>query len=116
VIWRIALGVYWIVLAAATHYPRVALPNEIPHSDKLVHFAAFGTLAALFYFASRRTLLTALVVIPYSIVDEYTQQFVGRYTDFADAIANISGIAIALAAIEITKRIRRTRTVSSKTR
>jgi len=110
---HIALPVYWLALAAATHYPRVRIPGEIPNSDKAVHFAAFGLLALLLwrFMAARARPLTAAavwiaaaVLIAYAALDEYTQQFVGRYTDLADWIADVAGIAGVLAALEIRRR------------
>ena len=111
---RIALPIYWIVLLAATHYPRVPMPGEIPQSDKVLHFAAFGLLAFLLwrFMAARPRPLTAAsvwiaaaVLVPYAALDEYTQQFVGRYTDLADAIADVAGILCVLAVLEVRRRL-----------
>lgn len=110
---RVALPVYWIALFAATHYPRVPVPDEIPQSDKAIHFVAFGLLAFLFwrFMAARERPLTAasvwiaaLVLIPYATLDEYTQQFVGRHTDLADWAANLAGTLGVLAALELRRR------------
>jgi VanZ family protein len=110
---RIALPVYWIALFAATHYPRVRIPGEIPGSDKAVHFVAFGLLAFLgwrFLAARTRPLtaasvwIAAAVLIAYATLDEYTQQFVGRYTDLADWLADLAGIICVLAALELRRR------------
>jgi VanZ family protein len=108
---RVALPVYWVAVVAATHYPRVQIPGEIPKSDKLVHFAAFGMLALLFWrllaargLTARSVWLAAAVLIPYATIDEYTQQFVGRHTELADWIANIAGIVTVLAPLEIRRR------------
>jgi VanZ family protein len=110
---RIALPVYWIALLAATHYPRVPMPGELPQSDKALHFVAFGVLAFLFwrFLAARARPLTAasvwiaaLVLGAYATLDELTQQFVGRHTDLADWVANLAGIACVLAALELRRR------------
>jgi VanZ family protein len=111
----VALPVYWIVLAAVTHYPRVRIPGEIPSSDKLAHFAAFGLLAFLWWqlaaargrLAASTVWVGAAVLIAYAAVDEYTQQFVGRYTDVADWIANTAGIVCVLAVLDLRRRRRR---------
>ncbi|HEY5927697.1 MAG TPA: VanZ family protein [Kofleriaceae bacterium] len=111
---RVALPVYWIALAAATHYPRVRVPDEIPKSDKVLHFSAFAILALLFWLllaARKRTSATtvwiaALVLIPYASLDEYTQRFVGRDSDYFDWIANLAGITCVLVAAEIHRRVR----------
>ncbi|HSK00750.1 MAG TPA: VanZ family protein [Kofleriaceae bacterium] len=115
---RVALPVYWLALFAATHYPRVRVPGEIPQSDKAVHFAAFGLLAWLFWrlLAARARPLTAAsvwiaaaVLAAYATLDEYTQQFVGRHTDLADWIANLAGILGVLAVLELRRRGRAAR-------
>ena len=112
---RIALPVYWIALFAATHYPRVRIPGEIPQSDKAVHFAAFGLLALLFwlFLAARRRPLSAAsvwgagaVLVAYAALDEGTQHLFGRYTDLADWVANAAGILCVLAALELRRRWR----------
>jgi VanZ family protein len=110
---QIALPAYWLALFVATHYPRVPIPGEIPHGDKLVHFAAFGVLAFLFWHAvkARRPLghrfvwVAAAILIPYAALDEWLQQFVGRHTDPADLVANTAGIVAVLAVLELRRRL-----------
>jgi VanZ family protein len=106
--WQLALVIYWILLFIATHYPRVVIPGELPHSDKLVHFGAFGGLALLFWFAVRpRVLVAAAILIPYAAFDEWLQQFVGRFTDLMDFVANTIGIVVVLGALALHRRYRR---------
>jgi hypothetical protein len=90
----------------------VRIPGELPQSDKLVHFAAFGLLALL-YVAARRARgplapgfawRSAAVLIPYAAVDEYLQQAFGRTTDPVDLAANCAGIAAALIAVALVHR------------
>jgi VanZ family protein len=118
---RVALPVYWIVLAAATHYPSVPVPHRVEHTDKVIHFGAFAVLATLFWWfvEARRAptastaWLAAAVLIPYAAIDEYTQQCFGRHADVADFIANAAGIATALAVLEIRRRFTQTPTGST---
>lgn len=106
--WQVALVVYWILLFVATHYPRVVIPGELPHSDKLVHFGAFGVLALLFWFAVRpRVWVAAAILIPYAGLDEWLQQFTGRFTDVLDFVANTTGIVVVLGALALHQRYRR---------
>jgi VanZ family protein len=110
----LALPVYWVLLAIATHYPRVAIPGQIPHSDKLVHFSAFGLLAFLRWrfeharrpIGHRFVWTSGLVLIAYAACDEYLQQFVGRFTDPLDFVANATGIVVVLTALELHRRRR----------
>lgn len=106
---RLALPVYWLALIAATHYPRVPIPGDVPNSDKILHFVAFALLALLFWlFLGARASIwrAALVLIPYSALDEYTQQFVGRDSNFPDWYADVAGIVAMLAVLEIRRRRR----------
>jgi len=110
----VALPTYWVLLFVATHYPRVSIPDEIPQSDKLAHFAAFGLLAFLYWrFArARRAPLGArfvwtsgAVLIAYAAIDEYLQQFFGRFTDVMDFVANTTGIVAVLVALAVHRRL-----------
>lgn len=110
-----ALPAYWVLLFISTHYPRVSIPGEIPQSDKLVHFTAFGLLAFLYWrFAralrppgARSVWVSGVVLIAYAALDEYLQQFFGRFTDLMDFLANTAGIVTVLAALEVRRRWRR---------
>lgn len=117
---RLALPVYWVVLAFATHYPRVSIPTNVSHRDKVIHLTAFGLLAYLSWkFAETRqrplaphfVWTAAAVLLAYAGLDEYTQQFVGRDTDPLDFLANTIGITVVLAVLEV---LRRRATSSSK--
>jgi VanZ family protein len=122
--WTLALPLYWLVLAALTHYPQVRIPGEIPKSDKVVHFTAFALLAFLFwrFFAARTRVLAAsfvavaaIVLIAYASIDEYTQRFVGRDSDWIDWIANLSGVTCCLIGLELHRRMRRSRPKPAET-
>jgi hypothetical protein len=81
-VWRIALPIYWVALIAATHYPRVPLPQTISHSDKVVHFGAFGVLAFLVWrffqaLTNASVWIAAAVLVPYAALDEYTSNSSG---------------------------------------
>jgi len=109
-----ALPAYWILLFVATHAPAVRIPGEIPQSDKLVHFTAFGLLACLLWrfvralrpIGDRFVWVSGAVLIVYAGIDEYLQQFVGRFTDVADFGANAAGIVCALTVLELRRRSR----------
>ncbi|QDU72716.1 VanZ family protein [Mucisphaera calidilacus] len=103
---RPLLVVYAPVLVLATHWPGLALPSATPvfQTDKLVHVFAFGFLGWLALhcgFGVRllgshgSRLVTTLAVVVFALVDEYTQQFVNRYTGVEDAVANTIGVLTA---------------------
>jgi VanZ family protein len=108
----VALPAYWCLLFVATHYPRVRIPGEIPNSDKVVHFTVFGLLAFLYWrfaeargpLGSRFVWASAGVLVAYAALDEWLQQFFGRYTDIVDFAANTAGILAVLAALELRRR------------
>jgi len=113
----VALPAYGVVLFIATHAPAVQIPGEIPHSDKLVHFSAFGILAFLVWrfaqawrsIGDRFVWGAGSVLIVYAAFDEYLQQFVGRHTDVLDFAADTAGIVSVLTVLELVRR-RRPRT------
>ena len=111
--YRRMLPAYWVFLFCGTHLPKPRIPGEIPQSDKLVHFVVFGVLTFLFWrfvqtyasSLSSRFVWIALVTLgAYAAIDEYLQQYVNRATSFADWLANLGGIVIALAVLEGLRR------------
>jgi VanZ family protein len=105
---------YWGALFVATHIPLPPLPATGVGSDKVAHLAAFaglGFLTALWLsLAGRltiaRTLLLLVVLSVYGAVDEWLQQFVGRFTDFDDWVANVSGAVIGIAVVWVLQTVR----------
>lgn len=103
---QIALVGYWLVLVIATHIPSETVPLPGDGIDKAVHFVAFAVLsllvAAVWLGRSRPISAWQLFVIWAGVVifaalDEWTQDFVGRYTSLADWVADAIGAAIGLA-------------------
>lgn len=103
---RPLLVVYWPLLFLATHWPGLTLPSATPvfQTDKLVHVAVFGLLAWLALRAQLLTrllgrhvgdLVTLAIVLAYALLDEYTQQFVNRYSGIEDAVTNAIGVLTA---------------------
>src|SRR5437868_13562364 len=77
---RVLLVIYWCGIFYLTHLPGPKLP-QIPLSDKIEHYLAFGALGGLLFLAlwtnnPRRSDLAFLVLaigIGYGAVDEWTQ-------------------------------------------
>lgn len=116
-LYRIALPVYWVVLAIATHKPHITIPTRFSYGDKVIHLLAFATLT-LFYWRfvealgkRPRVWSVAVVMYTYAAIDEYTQQFFHRTTDIWDYTANAIGISLMLSALTL---LRRTTTSSSQ--
>jgi VanZ family protein len=111
----LTLLIYWLVLFAATHYPRVPLPHVVSYSDKIYHLVAFGLLALLAWRALEaraapsgpRIASLAAGLVVYAAIDEYTQQFVGRGTDPLDFAADATGIALVLVVLSVRWRAKR---------
>lgn len=104
------LAIYWIAIAVATHIPADQLPKT-PTGDKTAHFVAYAVLALLlqlsFYAGKHRngtSVLTLGICIVYAAIDEWTQQFVNRYTDIEDFYADVAGAACTVVALSIIRR------------
>ena len=101
------LILYWLALCLATHlrnpWPAGGTPT---YPDKLVHFTAYGILAALAVLALvgprasrgrgplvRRAAAILAVVVAYGLIDEFTQPLTGRDFEWLDWAADIGGAA-----------------------
>jgi VanZ family protein len=100
-----AIG-YWLMLFTGTHLPRV--PKAFAEqSDKVLHLAGYGGLAAVLLFwrlsrgpvGLRSLALLWIVIACYGAFDEVTQPIVGRFCDFGDWVADVTGAAVALAIV-----------------
>ncbi|MDB5346753.1 MAG: hypothetical protein JWP89_5130 [Schlesneria sp.] len=98
------LAIYWSSMFFGTHLPR--MPQSLAgHSDKLLHFCAYGGLAVLLLswritrgrVSIRQLLMLWLMIGAYGIFDEMTQPLVGRDSDIEDWLADLTGAAIGLA-------------------
>jgi VanZ family protein len=99
-----ALVAYWVVLLVATHWP---LPRPIRGGnigDKVIHFIAYATLAALLaielWWRGRSSwpayLAIFLGLALFGGFDELTQPLVNRSADWLDWYADLIGIASGL--------------------
>jgi VanZ family protein len=114
---------YVAVLLWTTHAPRVPQPQvhlgRIP-PDKLLHFSAYavlGMLAAMTTHAWGRIGLRMLptlfaMLAAFAAADEVTQPLFGRAAEATDWVADVAGIAVALAVWagcrQVTRRLRMT--------
>lgn len=117
----LVLGLYWVALAMATHWPQVQPPLSFRPSDKIQHLVAFGLLAVLIAFAwsrfaplSARKLLAVLAIVAaYGVLDELTQPLTGRHRDPLDWVADVLGAALALACFALVARVLKSAPVKS---
>lgn len=111
--YRRALPTYWLSLFILTHLPKLRIPGEIPQSDKIAHFGAYGLLAFLLWrfvetfhsprgagFAFRLLILIGV----YGVIDEVLQGFVGRSADVMDWLADLVGAGGVIALLEWRRR------------
>lgn len=102
-----AFSAYALMLLTATHWPTVDLGEAPPNTDKVLHIAAYwvwGVLAlasGLFgrWSSPGAMLRVAVAGAFFAAVDEATQSIPGvnRHASLADWIADILGLATALA-------------------
>lgn len=106
---------FWASLAALTLLALVpsswlALGGAAAADDKLLHLAAWCWLASLAFWARPGgwpTLFTAALLAAWSAALESTQYLLPqRSFEWADMLANLVGIALALAARHLPLRVR----------
>jgi VanZ family protein len=115
--WRFALVAGFVTLFTATHVPTIQLPQVSGwNTDKLVHFAAYFTLATLFVNWRRaagsgvsrwQTVALCVALGAWAAIDELTQPYVNRVADHRDWIADALGVATALVVDRLVRRWRR---------
>ncbi|MDX1564142.1 MAG: murein biosynthesis integral membrane protein MurJ [Phycisphaeraceae bacterium] len=112
---RLLLGLYWVALATASHWPNLRLQwpesmdgvasgslTEVVGLDKLAHLGAFAVLtwlalkARLFPTRPRGATLTVLLVVIYSALDEWTQQWTAREVHLNDWLASVMGVCLGI--------------------
>jgi VanZ family protein len=112
-----ATAAYVVVLVFATHYPKPErfLPSAAT-SDKMLHFLAYGLLAALAggavaaagRWTLRRAALLAVGLMVFAALDEVTQPFFPpRMAEPLDWVADCVGIVIGLLGIALVVMVAR---------
>lgn len=84
-----------------------ALPSPIAHMDKVYHFMAFSTLAALgwFYFKGARAWRVIVAVALAGVIDETHQASLSfRTADVADLATDIGAALVAVALLQALHR------------
>ncbi len=103
---RGVLAVYWVLLLIGTHTPKLGVGEDANQFgmfqiDKTLHVVAFGGLMFLLFRArlmgvGASLFLSAVaavcLAVPYALVDEYTQGWVGREVSSSDVVAGLIGI------------------------
>jgi hypothetical protein len=102
VIARIVLLVYLAALTTGTHWPKLQIGTEdIPAPDKIVHWLAFGGLAALVWASGWLPGLFAFgsVVLTWTALDELSQGIrgLGRTISWLDLAAGELGVLTVIA-------------------
>ncbi len=89
----IAAFATWLMLQPAQSD---TLPS-IPHIDKLAHFVAFFFIALpAIIVRSRSWIVVVLAASAFGGLIEIIQPFFGRHRDFADFVADVMGVLVAV--------------------
>ena len=103
--WRLVCGVYVATLFAATHIPLEMKGLSVHNNDKLLHFAAYGGLGALFGWQAgrawvwrRAAWLAWGAILLWAGLDEWTQPWFHRTLDGYDWLADAAGSALGVIA------------------
>ncbi len=109
---RPLLLIYWPALSIAVHWPRLQIAGDaVWKSDKFLHFACYAWLAILMIYArllgrkaswQANIVAGAVLAASWSLIDEFTQDLVGRNSSTSDLLANFIGIGAAFVAASLT--------------
>jgi hypothetical protein len=112
-LFRAAFWVYALTLFTFTHWPKLTVPGP-EGTDKTLHVLAFAGWTGLAVLCGwfgrplsvRNLLLTGLIAAANSAVDELLQAipFVNRSCEWADARANLLGVAIVVTILLVLGR------------
>ncbi len=124
------LGVFILTHLPPTSIPKLSIPTTLIPIDKVVHFCIYFGLAFLLACAlalrdpERRLYRTGLpirayffiwlVLAVYGMIDETTQPITGRTFDWADWLADLTGITSGLTVFAIMQLVRIRRPADSR--
>lgn len=108
----VVLAAYWVLIFTLTHVPPQDVPN-VGGGDKLHHLLGYGLLGALLYAALwanaprlRYAGVTVIVIgMLYGAADESLQPLVGRAAEFADWVADVAGVTLAVVSVGWMRRL-----------
>ena len=101
--WLVILFFFTVMVLTFTHIPQQVLPVPLQMNglDKVFHALAFGIITFLFILSFRVShnsmfnLIPLLTIVALAVVDELTQNIVGRTASLYDWIADLAGIVFA---------------------
>lgn len=98
---RILLAVYWILLFIGTHLPPSDIVAPVLNFDKAIHFFAYFILGFLLGRSENlgqwsRFIYGLILLTIYASVDELTQPYFGRSSEWLDGLADFIGSASGL--------------------
>ena len=113
----IAACVLWLAAFVLTHVPGEGLP-DVSVGDTTLHTIGYFGLASCLLIALAafgvkrwpRIGYTVAATLSYAVLDEYTQQFVNRHTDFRDLLSDLVGLYVAVLVWELLLSILSRRT------
>ena len=107
----ILLSIYWPAIFILTHIPVPRIAGYSGMSDKTMHFLAYLALIFFLWLAfspyqgvnwkKLKVWMLFTVIIWYGVVDEWLQGFVGRNSDPADFLADMTGAVLGLLILSI---------------
>ena len=99
--YRFWLALGWLAVGVVVYLSLTPHPIDISISsgDKMGHFLAYSLLMGWFVqlYQSRSLLIVhAILLIATGVVLEFLQSYTGRYFEYADMMANTSGVVLGL--------------------
>ncbi|MFO1091988.1 MAG: VanZ family protein [Planctomycetaceae bacterium] len=106
---RAGIAVYWLAMFLATHLPVQRVMEQLPTTDKHLHFGAYAVLGfALPWWGLAATRGRAarlwMVILLYAALDELLQIPVGRSAEWGDWFADAAGAMIGVCTAVVVGR------------
>lgn len=98
---RLWLALGWLAVAVVVALSLTSHPINVPsrYGDKWGHLLAYGVLMGWFVQLYQRRgvlLLHALFFVVLGVALEFLQGYTGRYFEYADMVANTTGVVLGL--------------------
>ncbi|MFM8269277.1 MAG: VanZ family protein, partial [Pseudomonadota bacterium] len=87
---------YWGLCFLLTHLPPSSAVSGAEGVDKILHFSGYSILGFLLQINLKQKWNALLILLLYSVIDEFTQPYVGRDFEWLDIAADFLGSSLGV--------------------